>query len=118
MKYIFSILFALLEVFIVFIVLVTYESEGPVLSGLVIIYAIIRSFQLNLSYTLSRIVSGLTYDIFEIKRRIRDAEDLDEEKTNMTQGVLRTKISNVKLTIRAIGVSLIFVIGLLSFLVD
>jgi hypothetical protein len=117
-KYIPSVVFTFIEVFIVLAVLdnSTYSDNGDVIAALVVIYATIRTLGISLGMVLDKITMGIAVDLTRIKERIRSDDEVGEEWNKISEGNKRINITTTKLAIRAIGVFVVYVMGLMALL--
>jgi len=117
MKYIPSVLFAFIEIAFTLAILdsASYDNK-QIISGLIIIYASIRTLGVSFGLVLNSAVSALATDFLKIKERIRKDEDTEEEwNTLLEQGAKRDG-DNIKIIIRSVGVLIVYIIGIVSIL--
>jgi hypothetical protein len=117
MKYIPTVIFAFIEVVFTLVVLDNAHYDNKVLiSGLIIIYASIRSVGISLGNSMNRMLSGLAFDLLKIKERIKRDDDTDNEMEKLMAAQELVNGANIKLIIRSIGVFIIYIIGIVSIL--
>ena len=116
-KYVFSAIFAFIEIAITLAVLdnASYDKKD-IISGLIIIYASIRTLGISLGLILNNAVSALAVDFLKIKERIRKDEDTEEEWSTLHEQGAKKDENNIKIIIRAVGVAIIYIIGVFSIL--
>lgn len=118
LKYIPSVVFALVEIGVVLAVLdnANHFDNENIMAGLVLLYASFRSFSISSGLAMDRLLLGLSKDIIDIKERIKKDYDTDEAKERLN--LLKENIdkSNARLVIRAIGVGVVYIIALVSLL--
>lgn len=117
MKYVFSVIFAFIEVALTLAILdnSSYEKKD-IMSGLIIIYASVRTLGISLGLVLNNVTSALAVDFLKIKERIRKDEDTEEEWSTLLEQGAKKDENNIKIIIRAIGVAIIYLIGVFSIL--
>ena len=117
-KYLPSIIFTLIEIFIVIVVLdnAGYTNNLNVMAALVLIYATIRTLAMTLGMVIDNLSLGLAKDITDIKERIKEDFDIEEEREKLSLAKEKVDRAHIKLVIRAVGVFIIYVIGLLTLI--
>ncbi len=115
-KYVPSVVLSVIEIYVVLLVLDKGYSDKTISAGLVIIYAAIRNIGIGLAMSLSSMTMGIAVDLTKIKERIRKDDDTEEEWGKITAGNEKTSTTHYKLIIRAIGVFIIYIIGLFALL--
>lgn len=117
MKYVFSVVFAFIEICLTLAVLDnTSYSNKDIISGLIIIYASIRTLGISLGLALNNTISALAADLLKIKERIRKDESTEEEWNILLVQVAKKDENNIKIIIRSVGVAIIYLIGVFSIL--
>lgn len=117
-NYVPSVIFAIIEIVIVLYVLdnAGYSSDSEIMAGLVLIYASIRTFAISVGMSMDNLIIALSADILDIKKRIRDDLDIEEDREKLEVNVDKVSKQNIKLIIRGIGVFIIYIIALLYLL--
>lgn len=118
LKYVPSVIFALIEIIIVVIVLdnSSYSSNSEIMAGLVLLYASIRTIGIGIGTSISNLTLAFAKDMTDIKERIRADFDTEEAKEKLKEGKEIVDKSNVKSIIRGVGVFIIYLIALFSLL--
>lgn len=117
MKYITAVLFAFIEVAFTLAVLESASYDNKVLiSGLIIIYASVRSIGISLGHSMNRMFTGLAFDLLKIKERIRKDEETEGELDKLEEVNKMVDVANIKLVIRSVGIFIIYVVGIINIL--
>src|SRR5689334_965146 len=117
-KYAPAVIFGIIEILIVNSILnnAQYTNYQPVMAALALIYATIRTLGITLGMVIDKLWLGLVNDIIEIKERIREDFDTQDQKENLKEITKKTEDGHVKMLIRSVGIFIIYVMALMSLL--
>ena len=114
MKYIPTIIFAIIEIIIVAMVLsnAEYANYEDVIAALCLIYATIRSMAIGFGMTINKLTVGLAADLIRIRERIRQDSDIEDEWRAFNTNNKNIEANEIKTIIRWVGVGIIYLISL------
>ena len=116
LKYIPTVIFTCIEVGFVVAILENNYRETALLGGLVVLYATLRTTAITTSLSLHKLTLNITSEFLKIKEKIGTEENFEDEWANVKKADGQFSEIGIKSIIRAIGILIIYIIGLVNLL--
>ncbi len=118
LKYVPSIIFTIIELGVVVAVLdsAKYTGDSMVIAALVLLYAVIRTSAMNVGQLIGNQTMFLANQLIQIKARIKEDEDMTDEREELKSAQENLNQTNIKLGIRGVGIVIIYIMALLALM--